>query len=73
MALSVGVRRTVLLGFGALAVFVYLLRLALQYLGETLGAPLALLVAGVVLLGVAVLTARLRHLTEPAPSPASRP
>jgi hypothetical protein len=63
MALSVGVRSTVLLGFGAFAVFVYLLRVTLQYLGETIGAPLALLVAGVALLAVALVTARLRRLT----------
>jgi hypothetical protein len=65
MALSVGVRRTVLLGFGAFAVFVYLLRITLQYLGEAIGAPLALLVAGVALLAVALVTARLRRLTAP--------
>jgi hypothetical protein len=64
MALSVGVRRTILLGFGAFAVFVYLLRVAIQYLGHTVGLPLALLVAGVALLVAALVTARLlRRLT----------
>jgi hypothetical protein len=69
MAVSVAVRNTVLLGFGAAAVFGYVTWIAVRFFGHTLGAPLALLVAGIVLLGVAVLTARLRRLTgrkEPA-------
>ncbi len=66
MAMSVAMRWTVLLGIGAAAVFLYVLSISIRYFGKTLGAPLALLIAGVVLLGVAVLTARLRHLTEPA-------
>jgi hypothetical protein len=66
MALSVAVHRTVLLGFGAVAVFIYLMGITLRYLGETIGAPLALLVAGGALLAVALVTARLRRLTTPA-------
>ena len=69
MAVSVAAREAVLLGFGAAAVFGYVTWIAVRFFGDTLGAPLALLVAGIVLLGVAVLTARLRRLTgrrEPA-------
>lgn len=61
---SVAVHRTVLLGLGAVGVFGYLVGVIERYFGDTLGTPLVLLVAGVALLGTAVLTARLRPLTR---------
>jgi hypothetical protein len=43
------------------------------YFGETIGTPLVLLVAGVVLLAVAFVAARLRGLTSERSSPPAKP
>ncbi|MGH7589246.1 MAG: DUF2157 domain-containing protein [Gemmatimonadota bacterium] len=48
------------LGFGAAGVLLFLPQIVFEYLGDSLGAPLALLVCGVALLGAAFLTAWLR-------------
>jgi hypothetical protein len=66
------------LGFGAAGVLLFLPQIVFEYLGDTLGAPLALLVSGVAILVGAFLTARLSGKVRedgerPAePRPASR-
>jgi len=60
LAASVPLGSTLLLGFGAAAVLLFLPQVVFEYLGDTLGAPLALLVCGTALLVGAFLTARLR-------------
>ena len=59
LAASVPLRSMVHLGFGAAGVLLFLPQIVFEYLGDTLGAPLALLVSGVALLAGAFLTARL--------------
>ncbi|MGH7571807.1 MAG: DUF2157 domain-containing protein [Gemmatimonadota bacterium] len=60
LAASVGLKSMLPLGFGAAGVLLFLPQIVFEYLGDTLGAPLALLVVGGALLGAAFLTARLR-------------
>ena len=60
LAASVTLRSRALLGFGAAGVLLFLPQIVFEYLGDTLGAPLALLVTGIVLLAGAFLTARLK-------------
>lgn len=61
VAASVVTRETVLLGLGVLGLFVFVPRVVFQFFGEQLGAPVALLVSGSVLLGVALWIARTRR------------
>jgi hypothetical protein len=67
MAASVFLRRTVLLGLGVFGVFFYGIQTVLRYFGDTLGAPVALLIGGVALIAVAVLTVRLIPRTSHRP------
>jgi hypothetical protein len=60
LAFSVGLRNTVLLGFGAGGIFLFVPQIIFEYFGDTIGVPLALFLTGVVLLGAALLIARLR-------------
>ncbi|MGH7549244.1 MAG: DUF2157 domain-containing protein [Gemmatimonadota bacterium] len=60
LAASVGLKSMLPLGFGAAGVLLFLPQIVFEYLGDTLGVPLALLVCGVALLGAALLTARLK-------------
>jgi hypothetical protein len=64
LAVSVAVGEPVLLVPGGLALFAYLLSAIQRYLGDTLGMPIVLLLAGVALLAIALVTARLRTLTR---------
>ena len=59
LAASVLLRSMVHLGFGAAGVLLFLPQIVFEYLGDTLGAPLALLVSGIAILAGAFLTARL--------------
>ena len=59
LAASVPLRSMVHLGFGAAGVLLFLPQIVFEYLSDTLGAPLALLLSGVALLAGAFLTARL--------------
>ncbi len=59
LAASVPLRSMAHLGFGAAGVLLFLPQIVFEYLGATLGAPLALLVSGVALLAGAFLAARL--------------
>lgn len=67
MTVSIPLRRTVLLGLGAFGVLVYGIQAVLWYFADSLGAPLALLIGGVALIGVAVLTVRLLPRTSSRP------
>ena len=60
LAFSVTMRNTILLGFGAAGIFIYVPQIIFEYFGDTIGVPLALFLTGVVLLGGALLVARLR-------------
>src|SRR5687768_1081263 len=59
LAASVPLRSMAHLGFGAAGVLLFLPQIVFEYLGDTLGAPLALLVSGIALLAGAFLAARL--------------
>jgi hypothetical protein len=59
MAASVPLRNTPLLALGALAMFGYLTAVAARYLHQSLGAPSALAITGVLVIGLAVVSARL--------------
>jgi hypothetical protein len=58
--LSVLFAEMVLLGLGAVGLFIFLVQIIEQYLADGLGGPLALLVAGVALLLVALVVVRLK-------------
>ena len=64
VAASVPARETVLLALGVLGLFVFVPNLVFEYFGDELGAPVALLLSGVVLLGVALWIARSRRGTD---------
>lgn len=70
VAASVSLRHTPMLGLGVAGLFAFSVWAIAYYFGETIGTPLVLLVAGVVLLAIAFVAARLRGLTsERAPRP----
>lgn len=60
MGLSVRLNQTVLLGFGVFGLFVYIPMVIFELFEESLGIPVALLITGLVLLGVVVGTVRFR-------------
>lgn len=64
MGLSVAIGETVLLGLGVAGLFVYIPMTIFELFGESLGVPVALLITGLVLLGVVVLTVRMRQATR---------
>jgi hypothetical protein len=66
MAASVRLRNPPLLALGSLAMFGYVASVALQYFHRSLGAPGALAITGVLILGLAVVTSRLMRTTHPA-------
>lgn len=65
MGVSVAINEAVLLGLGVAGLFVYIPLTIFELFGESLGVPIALLITGLVLLGVVVATVRLRRETEP--------
>jgi hypothetical protein len=65
MAASVPLRNTPLLALGALAMFGYLTAVAARYLHQSLGGPSALAITGVLMIGLAVVSARLMCATRP--------
>ena len=75
MAAGVRLRNTPLLALGSLAMFGYVTSVVLQYFHRSLGAPGALAITGVLVLGLAVVTARLMRAGQPAKSgePAAAP
>jgi hypothetical protein len=62
---SVAWHRIEMLVLGALGLFGYLVGAIVYFLEDTVGLPVALLLCGLVLLGVAIATARLRRFTTP--------
>jgi hypothetical protein len=65
MAASVLLRNTPLLALGTLAMFGYLTSVVVRYFHQSLGVPGALAITGVLILGLAVVTARLMRATHP--------
>jgi hypothetical protein len=59
MAASVPLRNVPLLALGALAMFGYVTSAAVRYLHQSLGVPSALAITGVLIIGLAVVSARL--------------
>jgi hypothetical protein len=71
MAVSVPPRNTPLLALGTLAMFGYITSVVARYFHESLGVPAALAITGVLIIGLAVVTARLMRATRP-PKPADK-
>jgi hypothetical protein len=67
MALSVPLHNPPLLGLGAVGMFGYVTGTVVRYFGDTLGVPAALAVTGLVILVLAVVTARLARMTRSTP------
>ncbi len=59
IAASVTLRQIVLLGIGAVGIFVFVPQVVFQYFGDSLGAPVALLISGAVLIAGAVALSKL--------------
>ena len=76
MAASVPLRNVPLLALGALAMFGYVTSVAARYLHQSLGVPSALAITGVLIIGLAVVSARLMregHPPEPGQMDAEKP
>ncbi len=76
MAASVPLRNVPLLALGALAMFSYVTSVAARYLHGSLGVPSALAIIGVLIIGLAVVSARLMraaHPPEPTEPGADKP
>ncbi|HEX6257600.1 MAG TPA: DUF2157 domain-containing protein [Euzebyales bacterium] len=65
VAVSIPAHETVLLGLGVVGIVAYVPRIVFQYFGDTLGAPVSLLITGVVLVAVALTIARAQHRPQP--------
>jgi hypothetical protein len=65
MAASVPLRNVPLLALGGLAMFGYVTSAATHYLQQSLGYPSALAIAGVLVIGLAILSARLMRAAHP--------
>ena len=65
MAASVPLRNVPLLALGTLAMFSYVTSVAARYLHESLGVPSALAIIGVLIIGLAVVSARLMRAAHP--------
>jgi hypothetical protein len=65
MAASVRLRNTPLLALGTLAMFGYVTSVVVQYFHRSLGIPAALAITGLLILGLAVVSARLMRATRP--------
>jgi lipid-A-disaccharide synthase-like uncharacterized protein len=65
MAASVPLRNTPLLALGTLAMFSYVTSAVVQYFHRSLGVPAALAITGVLILGLAVVSARLMRAAHP--------
>lgn len=61
MAAAVAAGSTLLLGFGAAGVFVFTPQAIFHFFGDTLGAPVALVISGFALIGGALLAVRARR------------
>jgi len=63
--LSVSFSEMVLLGFGTVGLFIFVLQIIGEYLGDGIGGPVALLIAGIALLLVALVAVRLKDRAKP--------
>lgn len=66
MAASIPLRNTPLLALGTLAMFGYVTSVVVQYFHRSLGIPAALAITGVLILGLAVVSARLMRAAHPS-------
>lgn len=69
MAASVPAQNPVLLGMGSLAMFGYVTGAVVRFFGDALGVPAALSLTGLLILGLALVTARLLKAARPAGNP----
>jgi hypothetical protein len=60
LVFSVVAGEMIFLGAGAVGVFLFVPQIVLRYFGDELGAPVALFLAGVLLLGLSAVVAKLR-------------
>jgi hypothetical protein len=65
MAASIPLRNTPLLALGTLAMFGYVTTVVVSYFHQSLGVPGALAITGVLILGLAAVTARLMRAVQP--------
>jgi len=65
MAASVPLRNVPLLALGTLAMFSYVTSVVVRYLHQSLGVPSALAITGVLIIGLAVVSARLMRAAHP--------
>jgi len=65
MAASVPLRNTPLLAMGTLAMFGYITWIVVRYFHQSLGVPAALAITGALIIGLAVVSARLMRVTRP--------
>ena len=65
MAASVPLRNVPLLALGTLAMFSYVTSVVVRYLHDSLGVPSALAITGVLIIGLAVVSARLMRAAHP--------
>ena len=65
MAASVPLHNTPLLGVATVAMFAYLTSMLVRYFKDSMGVPAALAIAGLLILGLAVVSARLMRSTRP--------
>ena len=61
MLLSVWLDQTVLLGLGVAGLFVYIPMTIFEWFGDSLGVPVAMLITGLILLGLVLFSVRLRQ------------
>jgi len=66
---GVALRQVILLGLGAVGVIITVPQTAARYLPEDVGAPLAVFICGLVLLGVALWLAKTRRRSAPSDQP----
>jgi hypothetical protein len=67
MAVSVPTRNPVFLGLGTVAAFAYVTATVLRYFGHQLGTPATLAITGVLIITLAVISARLMRSARPTP------
>ncbi|NUT18866.1 MAG: hypothetical protein HOV77_06750 [Hamadaea sp.] len=65
MALSVPTRNPLFLGLGTLATFGYVTAVVIRYFGDQLGVPATLAITGVLIIALAVVSARLMRAVRP--------
>jgi len=66
MAISIGLRNSLLLSAGAVCLAGYITAAVARYYRMLFGLPVTLAISGIVVLGIAVATARIWHITRPS-------